>query len=56
MLDVAGRLVATLHDGVLGPGRIPFAWTPRGTDGAGLYWGVLEADGARFARRMMRVR
>jgi hypothetical protein len=56
VLDVAGRLVATLHDGALGPGRIPFAWTPRGTDAAGLYWGVLEADGARFARRMMRVR
>jgi FG-GAP repeat protein len=54
--DVAGRRVATLHDGALGPGRIPFAWTPRATDAAGLYWAVLEADGARFARRMMRVR
>jgi len=54
--DVAGRRVATLHDGAIVPGRIPFAWTPSGADAAGLYWAVLEADGARFARRMMRVR
>jgi hypothetical protein len=54
--DMAGRRVATLHDGTLGPGQIPFAWTPRAADADGLYWAVLEADGARFARRMMRVR
>lgn len=56
VFDVAGRRVATLHDGALGPGRIPFTWSPRATDGAGLYWAVLDADGARFTRRMMRVR
>jgi FG-GAP repeat protein len=55
VLDVAGRRVATLHDGPLGPGRIPFTWSPRGTDAAGLYWGVLEADGERITRRMARV-
>jgi hypothetical protein len=55
VFDVTGRRVATLHDGPLGPGRFPFRWTPRGADAAGLYWGVLEADGERIARRMARV-
>jgi hypothetical protein len=55
VVDVAGRRVATLHDGALGPGRIGFTWSPRGADPAGLYWGVLEADGERITRRMARV-
>ncbi|HYM80991.1 MAG TPA: integrin alpha [Candidatus Limnocylindria bacterium] len=56
VFDLAGRTVATLHDGPLGPGRFAFTWTPSASRAAGLYWGVLEADGVRLVRRMIRVR
>ncbi len=56
VFDLVGRVIATLHDGSLGPGRFTFEWTPDAARAAGIYWGVLEADGARIARRMIRVR
>lgn len=54
--SVSGRLVATLHDGPLTPGRHSVVWDGRDGDGAGLASGVyfarLAADGEEVFRRM----
>jgi hypothetical protein len=54
--SVSGRLVATLHDGPLGPGRHTVSWDGRDKSGSGLasgiYFARLSADGQEAFRRM----
>lgn len=60
VLDVAGRRVVRLADGVLDAGAHALAWDGRGADGervaAGVYFVRVAADGAEAARRVIRVR
>ena len=56
VVDLVGREMTKLHDGPLAAGRTDFEWRPRATAAPGIYWGVLEADGERRVRRMVRIR
>ena len=60
VLDVAGRRVRTLADGMLAAGPHELAWDGLDDGGgvapAGLYWARLEAGGERATRRLVRVR
>jgi hypothetical protein len=56
VLDLAGREVAKLHDGPLAAGRTDFEWRPAASSPPGIYWGVLEIDGQRWSRRMVRLK
>jgi hypothetical protein len=53
---VSGRLVATLHDGPLAPGRHSAAWDGTGNDGSslpsGVYFARLSTVGEEVLRRM----
>lgn len=57
IFDPAGRLVRTLVDEVVAPGEQKVVW--RGLDdhgnhvASGVYFTLLEIDGARFTRKMM---
>ncbi|NOT31998.1 MAG: hypothetical protein HOP15_16250 [Planctomycetes bacterium] len=59
VLDLAGRRVATLHDGPLSAGSPRFAWDGSGADGAslpaGVYLVAADLDGRRLLRRIVRV-
>jgi hypothetical protein len=50
--DVAGREVALLSDGMMGPGGAHFEWDARTGAGPGLYFIAVSAGGARVARRL----
>jgi hypothetical protein len=50
--DVAGREVARVHDGMLGPGRSTIEWGARAGAGPGLYFVGLEAGGVRMTKRL----
>ena len=60
VLDVRGRLVARLYDGVAPGGRMSLIWN--GTDArgrvvaSGVYWLVAESGGERHAVRLVRIR
>ena len=60
LLDVSGRRVRTLEDGVLAAGAHEVIWNGRDDSGAaapaGLYWARLEADGEVHTRRIVRLR
>jgi hypothetical protein len=56
VFDLAGREVARLHEGALGPGRSAFKWDPRGGAAPGIYIAVLEADGVRLTWRVALLR
>ena len=60
VVDVSGRRVARLDQGVLGPGEHRIVWDGRdrrGRDtGPGVYWARVEADGGRLARQAVRLR
>ena len=56
VLDLAGREVAKLHDGPMAPGDTEFEWRPAPACAPGIYWAVLEAEGRRASRRMVRLR
>jgi hypothetical protein len=59
IVDVAGRDVVTLVDARFGPGGHSVRWDGRDAAGravpAGVHVQVLAADGARLARRVVRV-
>lgn len=50
--DVAGRRVATLADGVYGPGTHEVEWNPAGL-GPGVYLYALEAPAERLVKTMV---
>ena len=50
--DLAGREIARVHDGVLGPGRATIEWDARRGPGPGLYFVGLDAGGVRTSRRL----
>jgi hypothetical protein len=58
--DIAGRLVRTLIDGPVSPGRWSLRWDGTDTRGRGLpsgvYYGVLSAAGQRRIHKMVLVR
>lgn len=58
ILDLQGRRIATLADGVRGAGRHVTVWQGRSDAGAvtpaGVYVAVLEQDGARASTRIVR--
>lgn len=59
VFDVRGRLVTTLHEGPLDPGRHLFRWEGRGSGravAAGVYLVRFTADGAHQYERMTLVR
>ncbi len=60
VLDVAGRSVRTLHDGVVEPGTREFLWdgTREGRIrcASGIYWVEVSQDGARDRKRLTLVR
>jgi hypothetical protein len=59
IFDVRGRLVTTLFDGLLLPGRHAFRWTPDGADTdvpSGTYYLRLSADGEQRIRKFVLVR
>jgi hypothetical protein len=59
ILDLAGRRVATLAQGIAPAGRHALAWDGRGPGGhpvaAGVYFASLEAPGQRWTRRLVRL-
>ena len=56
VVDVQGRVVATLVDGVQRPGRYQAAWNGEGTRGgraaAGMYFVRYEAPGKTMVKRL----
>ena len=60
VFDLAGRRVATLVEGEMGPGPHGIAWSGAGESagrtGAGLYFIRLEADRQRLSRTVVRTR
>jgi len=58
--DLAGRLVRTLHSGVLAAGSHDVVWNGRGDDGrksaAGVYFFRLKTESVIDTRRMMMVK
>lgn len=60
IFDLAGRLVQTLHDGMLATGEHAFAWEGRGADGhradPGVYFIRVQADGAKETTRVFLIR
>lgn len=58
--DVAGRLVATLWDGLAPAGALPLTWNGRDArgvrSGSGVYWVRAEAAGTSLLRRVVQVR
>jgi hypothetical protein len=60
LVDVSGRRVARLEQGVLGPGEHRIVWDGRdrrGRDaGPGVYWARIEADAERLVRPAVRLR
>jgi hypothetical protein len=60
VLDVRGRLVARVYDGVAAGGRISLAWTGADSRGrqvaSGVYWFIAESGGERHAVRLVRIR
>jgi hypothetical protein len=51
--DVAGREVARLREGMLGPGRTNIEWDARAGAGPGLYFIAVDAGGARVGKRLV---
>ena len=60
VLDVTGRSVATLYDGVAPTGRLSLLWSGSDARGrgvaSGVYWLVAESGGERRAVRLVRIR
>jgi hypothetical protein len=59
ILDLQGREVALLADGVFPAGRHAATWdgrTVRGSAPAGLYFARLSAEGRVFSQRLVRLR
>ena len=59
IVDLQGRTVAVLADGVRGVGRYAVAWTGQGSHGqtsAGLYFVRYDANGKSYVRRLMLTR
>ena len=59
VLDIHGRVVATLLDRVLMPGEFPLVWDGRDARGTqaspGVYWVRAEADGRTDRKRIVRL-
>ena len=59
VFDLAGRQVATLHEGALAAGRHVLAWNGRGADGSaiapGVYLARVQAAGRAMTTRIVRV-
>jgi len=53
VLDLQGRVVATLADGPLAPGRIERDWTPGPGVAPGLYFVRMDTDAGRWTRRIV---
>jgi hypothetical protein len=53
--DTQGRVVATLFDGTLGPGRHAATWNAADAPN-GVYWCRLVAGGVSFSRKLVRMR
>ncbi len=57
VVDVAGRVVANLADGVVRPGRYQAVWNGRGADGskvgAGMYFVQFKAPGKNLVQRVV---
>jgi hypothetical protein len=60
VLDIAGREIARLSDGMLAPGRYSVVWDGRysghGRAGAGVYFVRYHAGGRTFVRRLVKMR
>ena len=60
LYDAAGRRVAQLHDGAMGPGRQHVAWNGRLADGtpaaSGIYHCVVRAGGTVATRTLVKLR
>jgi hypothetical protein len=60
VFDVQGRAVATLADGVMGPGPVEIAWDGRDAGGAavgaGLYFYQLTVGAESFTAKLIHVR
>ena len=60
VVDLAGRRMATLHDGALGSGVTRFSWDGRGVEGdvapAGVYLVTADLDGRRLQKLIVRIR